>query len=181
MIIAHNMLANNAIRQSDITGKKKTKATERLASGYRINRAADDAAGLSISEKMRGQIRGLTRASQNVQDGISLIQTGEGALNEVHSMLQRIRELAVEASNDTYTDDDREAIDKEVLEIKDEMTRVFNDAEFNTIQIFRARYVPDVKTVPNDYELYNLADGTPAAGVLISYLNRRIRIYVVVT
>ncbi len=169
MIIAHNMLANNAIRQSDITGKKKTKATERLASGYRINRAADDAAGLSISEKMRGQIRGLTRASQNVQDGISLIQTGEGALNEVHSMLQRIRELAVEASNDTYTDDDREAIDKEVQEIKDEMTRVFNDAEFNTIQIFRARYVPDVKTVPNDYELYNLADGTPAAGVLINH------------
>lgn len=169
MIIAHNMLANNAIRQSDITGKKKTKATERLASGYRINRAADDAAGLSISEKMRGQIRGLTRASQNVQDGISLIQTGEGALNEVHSMLQRIRELAVEASNDTYTDDDREAIDKEVQEIKDEMTRVFNEAEFNTIQIFRARYVPDIKTVPTDYELYNLADGTPAAGILVNH------------
>ena len=169
MIIADNMLANGAARQLKIIGNNKKKPTERLSSGYRINRASDDAAGLSISEKMRGQIRGLTRASQNVQDGISLIQTGEGALDEVHSMLQRIRELAVEASNDTYTDDDREAIGKEVENIKDEMTRVFNEAEFNTIQIFRARYVPDIKTVPNDYELYNLSDGTPAAGVLINH------------
>ena len=169
MIIADNMLANGAARQLKIIGTNKKKPTERLSSGYRINRASDDAAGLSISEKMRGQIRGLTRASQNIQDGISLLQTGEGALGEVHSMLQRIRELAVEASNDTFTDDDREAIDKEVQEIKEEMTRVFNDAEFNTIQIFRARYVPDVKTVPNDYELYNSADGTPAAGVMINH------------
>ena len=169
MIIAHNMLANNAIRQSDITGKRKTKATERLASGYRINRAADDAAGLSISEKMRGQIRGLTRASQNVQDGISFIQTGDGALEEVQSMLQRIRELAVQASNDTNTAEDREAINKEVQALKKETNRIFNDVDFNTIQIFRAPYVPDVEGVPNDYELFNTEDGKPAAGVLINH------------
>lgn len=169
MIIAHNMLANNAIRQSDITGKKKTKATERLASGYRINRAADDAAGLSISEKMRGQIRGLTRASQNVQDGISFIQTGDGALEEVQSMLQRIRELAVQASNDTNTEDDRASIDKEVQQLKDEMDRVFNESEFNTLPIFHAPYIPDIEGMPSDFEFYNTPDGLGVEGILINH------------
>lgn len=110
MIIQHNMLADFTSRQHGIIQKNKAAETERLSSGYRINRAADDAAGLSISEKMRGQIRGLLRAEQNVQDGISFIQTGEGALKEVHEMLQRIRELCVQAANDTNTAEDRSCI-----------------------------------------------------------------------
>ncbi|MCR5205342.1 MAG: hypothetical protein K6E47_09815 [Lachnospiraceae bacterium] len=168
MIIQHNLLAGNAKRQSNTSGARRKKATERLSSGYRINRAADDAAGLSISEKMRGQIRGLTRAAQNVQDGISFVQTGDGALEEVQSMLQRIRELAVQASNDTNTDDDRKSINKEVQQLKEEMKRVFNDAEYNSIKIFRAPYVPDVAGTPSDYELFNAADGISAAGVIIN-------------
>ena len=101
MIVQHNMTALNANRQLGITNTNLSKSTEKLSSGYRVNRAADDAAGLSISEKMRGQIRGLNQASTNAQDGTSLIQTAEGALSEMHSVLQRMRELTVQASNDT--------------------------------------------------------------------------------
>ena len=105
---------------------------EKLSSGLRINKAGDDAAGLAISEKMRGQIRGLDQASKNAQDGISLIQTAEGALNETHDILQRMRELAVQSSNDTNTDDDREEIQKEINQLTSEINRIGNTTEFNT-------------------------------------------------
>lgn len=108
------------------------KSIERITSGYRINRAADDPAGLAISEKMRAQIRGLGQAARNIQDGISLIQTAEGALNETHSILQRMRELSVEAANDTLTDEDRKLLAIEFDELKKEVTRISKDTEFNT-------------------------------------------------
>lgn len=109
-----------------------SKALERLSTGYRINRAGDDPAGLAISEKMRGQISGLNMASKNIQDGISMVQTAEGALNETHAMLQRMRELSVQAANDMLTDDDRARIDVEFQELKKEVTRISTDTEFNT-------------------------------------------------
>lgn len=112
--------------------KAASKALERLSTGYRINRAGDDPAGLAISEKMRGQISGLNMASKNIQDGISMVQTAEGALNETHAMLQRMRELSVQAANDTLTDDDRARIDVEFQELKKEVTRISTDTEFNT-------------------------------------------------
>ena len=110
MIVQHNMTALNANRQLGVTNTNLSKSTEKLSSGYRINRASDDAAGLSISEKMRGQIRGLKQASTNAQDGQSLIQTAEGAMNEIHSVLQRMRELTVQAKNDTYLQEERAKI-----------------------------------------------------------------------
>lgn len=109
-----------------------SKALERLSTGYRINRAGDDPAGLAISEKMRAQINGLNMASKNIQDGISMVQTAEGALNETHSMLQRMRELSVQSANDTLTDDDRALIEVEFQELKKEVTRISTDTEFNT-------------------------------------------------
>ena len=114
MVVQHNMQAMNANRMLNITTSSQAKATEKLSSGYKINRAADDAAGLSISEKMRKQIKGLDQASTNAQDGISAVQTAEGALTEVHSMLQRMNELTVQASNGTNSESDREAIQNEV-------------------------------------------------------------------
>lgn len=132
MILQHNMAAMYTNRQLGINTKAKTKSSERLSSGYRINRAADDAAGLAISEKMRAQIRGLEQASDNIQDAISYVQVADGALNEVQSILQRIRELAVQSANDTNTDKDRAAIDKEVQELKLEVDSVFTNTEFNT-------------------------------------------------
>ena len=124
MIVQHNMTALNANRQLNITNGSLAKKTEKLSSGYRVNRAADDAAGLSISEKMRAQIRGLDQASSNAQDGISLIQTAEGALNEIHSVLQRMRELTVQAANDTNVTADRRAIAKEVRALTSEINRI---------------------------------------------------------
>ena len=135
MIVQHNMSAMNANRMLGVTSSSLSKSTEKLSSGYRINRAADDAAGLSISEKMRSQIRGLNKASSNAQDGISLIQTAEGALNESHSILQRMRELSVQASNGTETDDDREAVQKEISQLQDELTRISSTTEFNTMKL----------------------------------------------
>ena len=135
MIVQHNMSAMNANRMLGVTSSSLSKSTEKLSSGYRINRAADDAAGLSISEKMRSQIRGLNKASANAQDGISLIQTAEGALNESHSILQRMRELSVQASNGTETDDDREAVQKEISQLQDELTRISSTTEFNTMKL----------------------------------------------
>ena len=135
MIVQHNMSAMNANRMLGVTSSSLSKSTEKLSSGYRINRAADDAAGLSISEKMRSQIRGLNKASDNAQDGISLIQTAEGALNESHSILQRMRELSVQASNGTETDDDREAVQKEISQLQDELTRISSTTEFNTMKL----------------------------------------------
>ncbi|NEZ45873.1 flagellin [Clostridium niameyense] len=139
MIINHNMNAMNAHRQMGINTINSGKAMEKLSSGLRINRAGDDAAGLAISEKMRGQIRGLDQASRNSQDGISLIQTAEGALNETHSILQRMRELAVQASNDTNTTEDRGQLQKEINQLTSEVNRISNTTEFNTQNILNAK------------------------------------------
>ena len=131
MIIKHNMSAANALRQLNINTNDQAKSTEKLSSGLRINRAGDDAAGLSISEKMRGQVSGLQQASKNAQDGISLIQTAEGALNEEHSILQRIRELSVQAANETNATDDVAAIQAEVDELLAEIDRISSTTQFN--------------------------------------------------
>ncbi|MCT8140151.1 flagellin [Anaerobacillus sp. CMMVII] len=132
MIINNNISALNNHRQMGMNQAAGQKSMEKLSSGLRINKAGDDAAGLAISEKMRGQIRGLDQASRNAQDGISLIQTAEGALNETHSILQRMRELAVQASNDTNTDADRGELQKEVNQLISEIDRIANNTEFNT-------------------------------------------------
>ena len=131
MIINHNMGAMNAQRNMGINSNNASKSMEKLSSGLRINRAGDDAAGLSISEKMRAQIRGLDQASTNAQDGISMIQTAEGALNETHSILQRMRELSVQASNDTNILEDRSAIQAELTQLTDELDRIAETTEFN--------------------------------------------------
>jgi len=132
MIINHNMASLNTYRQLNANNTNTSKSLEKLSSGLRINRAGDDAAGLAISEKMRGQIRGLDQAARNSQDAISLIQTAEGALNETHSILQRMRELAVQSATDTNTADDRAKIQAEVDELAKEITRISNTTEFNT-------------------------------------------------
>ena len=132
MIINHNIPAMNTYRQLTGNNSATAKSLEKLSSGFRINRAGDDAAGLAISEKMRGQIRGLDMASKNAQDSISLIQTAEGALTETHSILQRMRELAVQSSNDTNTDSDRKELQAEVKQLKSEIDRIANTTEFNT-------------------------------------------------
>ena len=131
MVVQHNMQAANASRMLNITSSAQAKSTEKLSSGYKINRAADDAAGLSISEKMRKQIRGLDRASTNAQDGISAVQTAEGALNEVHSMLQRMNELTVQAANGTNASKDITAISNEITALKDEIDRIAETTDFN--------------------------------------------------
>ena len=140
MIVQHNMTALNANRQLGVSNSSLAKSTEKLSSGYRINRAGDDAAGLSISEKMRGQIRGLNQASTNAQDGVSLIQTAEGALNEVHSVLQRMRELTVQAANDTNVTADRTAIAKEQEALTAEITRIGEQTEFNTMKLLNGSF-----------------------------------------
>lgn len=140
MVVQHNLTAANTNRQLGITTNGLQKSTEKLSSGYKINRAADDAAGLSISEKMRNQIRGLNKASDNAQDGISLVQTAEGALNEVHSMLQRMSELAVQASNGTNASQDRTALDNEVQQLKTEIQRVGTTTQFNKMDILTGEF-----------------------------------------
>ena len=136
MVVQHNLTAMNSNRQLGITTNVQAKSSEKLSSGYRINRAADDAAGLAISEKMRRQIRGLTQASANAQDGISFVQIADGALNEVHEMLQRGSQLAVKAANGTLTDTDREYINAEITKLKEEINAVAGKTTFNEIQIF---------------------------------------------
>ena len=131
MVVQHNLRAMNSNRMLGLTTATQAKSTEKLSSGYKINRAADDAAGLAISEKMRRQIRGLTQASSNAQDGISMVQTAEGALNEVHDMLQRMNELAVKSANGTNQSEDRNYIDQEVQALKAEISRTANDTTFN--------------------------------------------------
>ena len=131
MVVQHNLTAMNSNRMLGLTQSTLSKSTEKLSSGYKINRAADNAAGLAISEKMRRQVRGLTQASTNAQDGISAVQTAEGALNEVHDMLQRMNELAVQASNDTNMTKDREYIQAEVNQLATEINRVANTTTFN--------------------------------------------------
>ncbi|PZE19284.1 flagellin [Paenibacillus xerothermodurans] len=140
MRINHNIAALNTHRQLTSANGAQGKSMEKLSSGLRINRAGDDAAGLAISEKMRGQIRGLDQASRNAQDGISLIQTTEGALNETHSILQRMRELAVQSANDTNTDTDRKELQKEVNQLASEITRIGNNTEFNTKKLLDGNF-----------------------------------------
>jgi len=135
MKIAHNLIAMNTHRMIGNTAKSNSKTTEKLSSGFRINRASDDAAGLAISEKMRGQIRGLTQASKNAQDGISLLQTAEGATGTIHDILQRSRELSVQAASDTLTSDDRTKIQEEIDQLVDQIDTVASNTEFNTIKL----------------------------------------------
>ena len=135
MVVQHNLTAMNTSRQLNGVTGALSKSTEKLSSGYKINRAGDDAAGLSISEKMRSQIRGLNKASSNAQDGISLIQVAEGALNETHSILQRMNELATQAANDTNTSTDRTAIQQEVDQLTSEINRIQSTTQFNTMNL----------------------------------------------
>ena len=137
MVVQHNMQAANANRMLNITSGAQSKSTEKLSSGYRINRAADDAAGLSISEKMRKQIRGLDKASSNAQDGVSSVQTAEGALTEVHSMLQRMNELATQAANGTNSTTDRSAIQDEISQLTTEIDRVAETTKFNETYLLK--------------------------------------------
>ena len=135
MVVQHNLTAMNANRQLSGVTSAQAKSTEKLSSGYRINRAADDAAGLSISEKLRSQIRGLDKAASNSQDGISLVQVAEGALNETHSILQRMNELATQAANDTNTSTDRTAIQQELTQLTSELDRIYSTTQFNTMNL----------------------------------------------
>ena len=137
MVVQHNMQAMNANRMLGVTTGQQAKSTEKLSSGFKINRAADDAAGLSISEKMRKQIKGLNKASSNAQDGISAVQTAEGALTEVHSMLQRMNELATQASNGTNSDTDRKAIQDEIDQLTTEIDRVAETTKFNETYLLK--------------------------------------------
>ena len=137
MVIQHNLTAMNANRMLNVTTSAQSKSAEKLSSGYKINRAADDAAGLSISEKMRKQIRGLTQASSNAQDGVSAVQTAEGALTEVHSMLQRMNELAVQSSNGTNSQTDRKAIQDEIDQLTSEIDRVSETTKFNETYLLK--------------------------------------------
>ena len=135
MVVQHNLSAMNTSRQMNSVSSAMSKSTEKLSSGYKINRAGDDAAGLSISEKMRSQIRGLNKAASNAQDGISLVQVAEGALNETHSILQRMNELATQAANDTNTSVDRTAIKAEIDQLRSEIDRIQSTTQFNSMNL----------------------------------------------
>ena len=136
MVISNNLLAMNSKRQLGITNRSKAKSTEKLSSGYRINRAADDAAGLAISEKMRRQIRGMSQGVENTQDGISLCQVADGALAEVNEMLNRMTKLSIQAANGTNSESDRAAIQREINELKVEITKIGKTTEFNDKKVF---------------------------------------------
>ena len=146
MVIQHNLLAANAQLQYNIVENKKAKSTEKLSSGYRVNRAADDAAGLAISEKMRKQIRGLTRASMNCQDGISLAQIADGALNEVHDMLHRGTELSIQAANGTLSDTDRSYLQQELNQIKNEIDSIREKTTFNDMPVLKGDLTGQTET-----------------------------------
>ena len=163
MVVQHNLSAMNANRMLNVTTSAQSKSTEKLSSGYKINRAADDAAGLSISEKMRKQIRGLTQASSNAQDGVSAVQTAEGALTEVHSMLQRMNELAVQSSNGTNSQTDRKAIQDEIDQLTSEIDRVAETTKFNETYLLKG----DPTKADTAYFMksgYNVTDGIYAEG-----------------
>ena len=140
MVVQHNLTAMNANRQLGITTGAQSKSSEKLSSGYKINRAGDDAAGLTISEKMRSQVRGLNKASANAEDGVSLIQVAEGALNETHSILQRMNELATQAANDTNTTADRDAVQSEINQLASEISRISSTTQFNTMNLIDGNY-----------------------------------------
>jgi flagellin len=167
MIVQHNMTALNANRQLGITNTNLARSTEKLSSGYRINRASDDAAGLSISEKMRGQIRGLKQASTNAQDGQSLIQTAEGAMNEIHSVLQRMRELTVQAKNDTYLSEDRAKIQKEMKQLQSEITRIAKQTQFNKMNLLNGSFKSkQIQVGANDGQVISFSIKTMSAKAL---------------
>lgn len=167
MRVQHNMAAMNTNRQLGINVANQAKSTEKLSSGYRINRAGDDAAGLSISEKMRAQIRGLDQASTNAQDGISLIQTAEGALNETHSILQRMSELATQAANDTNVTADRAAIQKEIDALVKEVDRIANETEFNEMKLLTGSFTSKKLQVgANEGQTIEFTIATLSAGAL---------------
>ncbi|MGV8145778.1 MAG: flagellin [Alkaliphilus sp.] len=167
MRINNNLMAINTHRQLGITNAASGKAMEKLSSGFRINRAGDDAAGLSISEKMRGQIRGLNMASRNAQDGISMIQTAEGALNETHAILQRMRELAVQSASDTNVTADRVALQNEVSELVTEIGRIATATQFNTQVLLTGGVAAAVIHIgANAGEALNLTIGDMQAGAL---------------
>ena len=163
MVVQHNLTAMNSNRMLGLTQSTLAKSTEKLSSGYRINRAADDAAGLAISEKMRRQVRGLTQASSNAQDGISAVQTAEGALNEVHDMLQRMNELAVQASNDTNTTEDQSYINQEVQALVSEINRVASTTTFNNQNLLDGSFT--------DKNLQVGAEKDQVIGISISKMN----------
>ena len=178
-VITHNMLANFSSRQLNITTGEKAKSAEKLGSGYRINRSADDAAGLQISEKMRAQIRGLKKASNNAEEGISLIQTAEGALNEVHGVLQRMNELATQAANDTNTTIDRQAIQQEMDQLRGEINRISKATLFNDREVLRVPQLVEIsgdvytEATMNERIAIGLRDGSIAApyGVGMDFKN----------
>ena len=145
MIVKHNITAMNSNRMLGLTTSSQAKSTEKLSSGYKINRAADDAAGLSISEKMRRQVRGLTQASSNAQDGISVVQTAEGALNEVEDMLQRMNELAVKGENGTLTTSDRASIQAEISQLMSEVDRVQSTTTFNEMNLLDGKFIKGIQ------------------------------------
>ena len=163
MIINHNMNAMNAHRNMGINNNNAAKAMEKLSSGLRINRAGDDAAGLAISEKMRGQIRGLDQASRNAQDGISLIQTAEGALNETTNILQRMRELSVQAANDTNATSDRDAIKTELDALQKEISRIADTTKFNGKELINASGSMNIQVGANAGEIITIAFATMTA------------------
>lgn len=144
MVISHNLIAMNAQHQFNIVSNAKKNSTKKLSSGYRINQAADDAAGLSISEKMRNKIRGLDQGSENIQDGISLLQVADGALEEVQALLRRMTALSIKAANDTNTPEERHAIQQEIQEISNEITRIGRNTSFNDLLLFDDMYGKDV-------------------------------------
>ena len=159
MRINHNIVAFNAQNKLTVNENKVKKSMEKLSSGLRINRAGDDASGLAISEKMRGQIRGLEQALTNSQDGISLIQTGEGALNEIHAILQRQRELVVQASNDTNTEEERKVIKEEVLQLSDEINYISSSTEFNSHSLLNGKYSGKIQVGANEGQTIDLSIG----------------------
>jgi flagellin len=166
MIINHNLMAMNTHRQLGMNQTAASKSMEKLSSGFRINRAGDDAAGLAISEKMRGQIRGLKQASRNAQDGISLIQTAEGALNETHAILQRMRELATQSATDTNTEVDRLEIQKEIDQLASEITRIADTTEFNTQNLLGGKFTAKFHIGANEGQNVDLDINSMSAAAL---------------
>lgn len=172
-VMAHNLAAMNANNCLGKVCKRLSKTTEKLSSGYRINRSADDAAGLAISEKMRWQIRGLNAASRNIQDGISYCNVADGALSEVHSILDRMKELSVQAANDTNTESDRAAINQEIQQLKEETDRTFRTTEFNGQKIWAIPMIPSTGGIARDFSFYNATDDKGSYIGGIEYMKHR--------
>ena len=170
MVVKHNITAMNSNRMLNLTASSQAKSTEKLSSGYKINRAADDAAGLSISEKMRRQVRGLTQASANAQDGISVVQTAEGALNEVEDMLQRMNELAVKGENGTLTTSDRASIQSEIAQLMSEVDRVQSTTTFNEMNLLDGKFVKGLQVGAEAGQHIDISIANMSISALASYV-----------